>query len=43
MKWYGCDVALKAANDAIQIHGSYGYSNEYPVERLAECTWRGYL
>ena len=36
MKWYGCDAALEAANDAIQIHGSYGYSNEYPVERF----WR---
>lgn len=36
MKWYGCDVALQAADDAIQIHGSYGYSNEYPVERY----WR---
>ena len=21
MKWYGCDAALEAANDAIQIHG----------------------
>jgi glutaryl-CoA dehydrogenase (non-decarboxylating) len=36
MKWYGCDAALAAADDAIQIHGSYGYSNEYPVERF----WR---
>ena len=36
MKWFGCDAALEAANDAIQIHGSYGYSNEYPVERF----WR---
>ena len=26
----------KSADDAIQIHGSYGYSNEYPVERF----WR---
>lgn len=33
-KWYACDVALKSADDAIQIHGSYGYSNEYPVERF---------
>jgi glutaryl-CoA dehydrogenase (non-decarboxylating) len=36
MKWYGCDVALQSADDAIQIHGAYGYSNEYPVERY----WR---
>ncbi|MEZ4506130.1 MAG: acyl-CoA dehydrogenase family protein [Thermomicrobiales bacterium] len=36
MKWYACDQALQAADDAIQIHGSYGFSNEYPVERF----WR---
>jgi glutaryl-CoA dehydrogenase (non-decarboxylating) len=36
MKWHACDVALQSADDAIQIHGSYGYSNEYPVERY----WR---
>lgn len=35
-KWYACDVALKSADEAIEIHGSYGYSNEYPVERY----WR---
>jgi len=35
-KWYACDVALQAADDAIQVHGSYGFSNEYPVERY----WR---
>lgn len=33
-KWYACDVALKSADEAIQIHGAYGYSNEYPVERF---------
>lgn len=36
MKWFSCDAALQAADDAIQIHGSYGFSNEYPVERF----WR---
>ncbi len=36
MKWHACDVALRSADDAIQIHGSYGFSNEYPVERF----WR---
>jgi glutaryl-CoA dehydrogenase (non-decarboxylating) len=35
-KWHACDVALKSADDAIQVHGAYGYSNEYPVERY----WR---
>ena len=24
----------QSADDAIQIHGSYGFSNEYPVERF---------
>ncbi|WP_018133072.1 acyl-CoA dehydrogenase family protein [Effusibacillus pohliae] len=32
-KWVACDAAFNAANDAVQIHGAYGYSNEYPVER----------
>lgn len=32
-KWIACDAAFEAANDAIQVHGAYGYSNEYPVER----------
>ncbi len=32
-KWVACDHAFNAANDAIQIHGAYGYSSEYPVER----------
>ncbi|MRG86259.1 acyl-CoA dehydrogenase family protein [Salinibacillus xinjiangensis] len=32
-KWQACDIANKSADDAVQIHGAYGYSNEYPVER----------
>lgn len=32
-KWYACDVAFESANDAVQIYGAYGFSNEYPVER----------
>jgi glutaryl-CoA dehydrogenase (non-decarboxylating) len=32
-KWHACDQAFNAANDAIQVHGAYGYSSEYPVER----------
>ncbi|RMG83478.1 MAG: acyl-CoA dehydrogenase, partial [Chloroflexi bacterium] len=28
------EVAEKVCHDAIQIHGSYGYSREYPVERI---------
>jgi glutaryl-CoA dehydrogenase (non-decarboxylating) len=33
-KWYACDAAERAANDAVQVHGAYGYSDEYPVERF---------
>jgi glutaryl-CoA dehydrogenase (non-decarboxylating) len=32
-KWFCTDHAVQAALDAVQIHGAYGYSNEYPVER----------
>ncbi|NTU62547.1 MAG: butyryl-CoA dehydrogenase [Chloroflexi bacterium] len=32
-KWYITDASFEAANDAIQIHGAYGYSDEYDVER----------
>jgi alkylation response protein AidB-like acyl-CoA dehydrogenase len=32
-KWHTTEHAVRAALDAIQIHGAYGYSNEYPVER----------
>lgn len=32
-KLYASEVAQRAADRAIQIHGSYGYSDEYPVER----------
>ena len=32
-KWYATDHSVKAALEAIQIHGAYGFSDEYPVER----------
>ena len=32
-KWYATEHAVASALDAIQIHGAYGYSSEYPVER----------
>lgn len=32
-KWIACEQAEKAAADAVQIHGAYGFSDEYPVER----------
>lgn len=33
---YGAESAMRAAEEAVQIHGGYGYMKEYPVERL----WR---
>lgn len=33
-KYYACDVASRVADSALRIHGAYGYSSEYPVERL---------
>ena len=32
-KWYDTDQSFQAAHEAIQIHGAYGYSDEYDVER----------
>jgi glutaryl-CoA dehydrogenase (non-decarboxylating) len=32
-KQFSTDAAFNAANDAIEVHGAYGYSAEYPVER----------
>lgn len=33
-KTFGSDVAMKVSVDAVQILGGYGYSREYPVEKL---------
>lgn len=33
-KLLASEVAEKVARNAIQIHGSYGYSREFPVERI---------
>lgn len=32
-KWFATDASFEAASQAIQIHGAYGYSDEYDVER----------
>jgi alkylation response protein AidB-like acyl-CoA dehydrogenase len=32
-KWYATDASFAAANEAVQIHGGYGFSDEYDVER----------
>lgn len=33
-KCYASDIAMQVASEAIQIFGGYGYSREYPVEKL---------
>jgi acyl-CoA dehydrogenase len=33
-KAYGADAAMRAATDAVQVFGGYGYTKEYPVEKL---------
>ncbi|WP_378953276.1 acyl-CoA dehydrogenase [Pelosinus sp. sgz500959] len=33
-KLYASDIAMEVTTDAVQIFGGYGYSREYPVERL---------
>lgn len=33
-KCFAADVAMKAALDAVEIHGGYGLAEEYPVGRL---------
>jgi alkylation response protein AidB-like acyl-CoA dehydrogenase len=32
-KWYATDHGVQAALEAVQVHGAYGFSDEYPVER----------
>jgi glutaryl-CoA dehydrogenase (non-decarboxylating) len=33
-KMYACQAAEKAASNAVQVHGAYGFSGEYNVERF---------
>jgi alkylation response protein AidB-like acyl-CoA dehydrogenase len=32
-KMYASDIAMRSATDAVQVHGAYGTSPEYPVSR----------
>ncbi len=32
-KWFATDHSVQAALEAVQVHGAYGFSDEYPVER----------
>lgn len=33
-KFFASETALEVATEAMRIHGAYGYSKEYPIERL---------
>jgi len=33
-KMYASEVCVKVANEAVQIHGGYGYTKTYPVEKF---------
>ena len=33
-KLFASETAMKVATQAVQIHGGYGYTREYPVERM---------
>jgi acyl-CoA dehydrogenase len=33
-KWYSGEVAVKAADEALQLHGGYGYMGDYDIERF---------
>lgn len=33
-KLFASEIAERVCSDAIQIHGGYGYLNDFPVERL---------
>ncbi|UCD71289.1 MAG: acyl-CoA dehydrogenase family protein [Syntrophobacterales bacterium] len=33
-KWYSGEVAVRVADEALQLHGGYGYMGDYDVERF---------
>ncbi len=33
-KMYASEVSVKVANEAVQIHGGYGYTKDFPVEKF---------
>lgn len=33
-KMYSSEMCVKVANEAVQIHGGYGYTKDYPVEKF---------
>jgi len=33
-KYYSSEIAMQVATDALQLHGGYGFTKEYPVEKM---------
>jgi butyryl-CoA dehydrogenase len=33
-KLFASELAMRATTKAVQLHGGYGYTTEYPVERM---------
>jgi alkylation response protein AidB-like acyl-CoA dehydrogenase len=33
-KWWASHVAVRVVDEALQLHGGYGYLDDYPIERF---------
>jgi alkylation response protein AidB-like acyl-CoA dehydrogenase len=33
-KWFSGETAVRVADEALQIHGGYGYMGDYDIERF---------
>jgi len=33
-KWWACQAAVRVVDEALQLHGGYGYLDDYPIERF---------
>ncbi len=33
-KMFASEICVKVANEAVQIHGGYGYTKDFPVEKF---------
>lgn len=33
-KYYASEIAVKVSTDAVQVHGGYGYTKDFPVEKF---------
>jgi alkylation response protein AidB-like acyl-CoA dehydrogenase len=33
-KYYASEVSVEVSTDAVQIHGGYGYTKDFPVEKF---------